>query len=93
MDHWCRIPELDHLPFNIQKAIAIPKETEDGEEVYSSCSYYQRNYTNYTREDWEKWGPIPNPVYHVETTDIFIKLHLTYGHVMGFFTGFWRHFW
>ena len=57
MDHWCKIPELGHLPFKVQKEIAIPKEMDDGEEVYSSCQYYQRNYTNYTREDWERYSP------------------------------------
>ena len=54
MDHWCRIKELDHLPFDVQKEIAIPTEIDDGEEVYSSCSYYQQNYTNYSMEDWKR---------------------------------------
>ena len=54
MDHWCRINELVHLPFDVQKEIAIPKELDDGEEVYSSCSYYQQDYSNYSLEDWER---------------------------------------
>ena len=54
MDHWCRVSELDHLPFDVQKEIAIPTESDDGEEVYSSCSYYQQNYTNFSLGDWER---------------------------------------
>ena len=54
MDHWWRIPELGHLPFDIQKEIAIPMEIEDGEEVFSSCSYYNQDYSNYTLDDWIK---------------------------------------
>ena len=58
MEHWCRVPEIDHLPFNVQKEIAIPKEMEDGEEVYLSCSYYLRNYSNANLDDWERYSTI-----------------------------------
>ena len=54
MNHWCRIPELVHLPFDVQKEIAIPMEIEDGEEVYSSCLYYNQDYSNYTLDNWER---------------------------------------
>ena len=54
MDHWCKVPELVHLPFDLQKEIAIPTEIEDGEEVYSSCSYYNQDYSNYSLDDWIK---------------------------------------
>ena len=54
MEHWCRIPELGHLPFDIQKEIAIPTGIDDGEEVYSSCSYYNQDYSNYALDDWIK---------------------------------------
>jgi len=67
MDHWCRINELDGLPYDVQKSVAIPSKTsEDGRStVYSSCEMFALNYSAYTKTEFETWnrtGVISNGV-------------------------------
>ncbi len=52
MDHWCRVEEIEHLPFELQKNIAIPLN-EDGE--YEKCRYYPIDHTNLTNWDYLNW--------------------------------------
>ena len=39
MDHWCLVPELSNLPFDVQKYVAIPEEPVPGTSGirYSRC--------------------------------------------------------
>ena len=52
MPHWCRVPELDDLPYDIQKNVAIP--AHDGK--YSSCEMYSLNYSIYNHSDFYTWN-------------------------------------
>jgi len=50
MDHWCRVDELDALPHDRQKSIAIPaaaetNEADSGGMIYSRCSMYAANWS------------------------------------------------
>ena len=46
MDHWCRVPDLNELPTELQRSIAVPDITgPDGTSVYSSCTRYSLNHT------------------------------------------------
>ncbi|XP_046398568.1 solute carrier family 22 member 8-like isoform X2 [Ischnura elegans] len=40
-EHWCRVPELGHLPQDVRRSISIPP-TADGH--WSQCSMYDRSY-------------------------------------------------
>ncbi|XP_037710905.1 carcinine transporter [Drosophila subpulchrella] len=44
-DYWCRIPELLDLPLEQRKSLAIPKEVDNDELVYSKCYTYGVNWT------------------------------------------------
>ena len=57
MDHWCAVEELQHLPFDLQKEIAIPMETVSGtsEETPSSCYMFDLDY-NLTDEQFLNWN-------------------------------------
>ena len=57
-EHWCFIPELEHIPHDQQKEIAIPYDEEsDGEEkTYSSCTAFKLNYSEYTTNDFYYWN-------------------------------------
>ncbi|KAH8263124.1 hypothetical protein KR044_004829 [Drosophila immigrans] len=44
-DYWCRVPELQHLDLEERKLLAIPKERENDELVYSKCFTYGVNWT------------------------------------------------
>ncbi|CAH1777260.1 unnamed protein product [Owenia fusiformis] len=46
MDHWCKVPELQHLNETMQKLIAIPQTTGPlGDTVYKQCSMFNYNYS------------------------------------------------
>jgi len=48
MPHWCRVPALDDLPYDVQKNVAIPvTESSDGSITYNSCEMYSLNYSVY----------------------------------------------
>ena len=43
MPHWCRVPELEDLPYEIQKNVAIPAQSVNRDgfvDEYSSCLLY-----------------------------------------------------
>ncbi|BFF95706.1 carcinine transporter [Drosophila madeirensis] len=44
-DYWCRIPELGDMQLEQRKYLAIPKELENEELVYSKCHTYGVNWT------------------------------------------------
>jgi len=54
MDHFCHVPELDALPINVQKDVAIPDGY--GSNDHSQCQYYQSNYSAYSDEDFLQWN-------------------------------------
>jgi len=56
MPHWCRVPELVDLPYDIQKNVAIPADHGDGSVEYSSCEMYSLNYSVYNRSEFYKWN-------------------------------------
>ena len=58
MDHWCHVDELDGLPYDIQKNVAIPTETsKDGlSTVHSSCKMFALNYSVYNQSEFETWN-------------------------------------
>ncbi|XP_054288921.1 beta-alanine transporter-like [Macrosteles quadrilineatus] len=43
--HWCRVPELDHLDPFVARNLSIPAEWKEGEPVFSHCTMYVRNYS------------------------------------------------
>ena len=49
-DHWCQSPSADHL--NLSRTdrlnLTVPREVEEGVEVFSRCRKYVRNYTGWT---------------------------------------------
>ena len=59
MPHWCRVPELDDLPYGVQKNVAIPAESSadpDGSVEYSSCEMFSLNYSVYNRSQFYSWN-------------------------------------
>ena len=60
MPHWCRVPELVELPYDIQKNVAIPAQSaddHDGSSVeYSSCEMFAVNYSVYNRSQFYSWN-------------------------------------
>ncbi|CAH1800934.1 unnamed protein product [Owenia fusiformis] len=47
MDHWCKVPELQHLNESMQKAIAIPQTTGPlGDTIYKQCSMFNYDYSD-----------------------------------------------
>ena len=59
MPHWCRVPELEDLPYEIQKNVAIPAESvnRDGSvDEYSSCEMYSLNYSIYNHSEFYTWN-------------------------------------
>ncbi|XP_046659328.1 beta-alanine transporter-like isoform X1 [Homalodisca vitripennis] len=43
--HWCRVPELDHLDPFLARNLSIPVEWKDGEPTFSHCTMFARNYS------------------------------------------------
>ena len=62
MPHWCRVPELDDLPYDIQKNVAIPAlqstavQDRDSSIEYSSCEMFSLNYSVYNRSQFNSWN-------------------------------------
>ena len=59
MSHWCLVPELADLPYDVQKNVAIPTESDelgDGSAEYSSCEMYSFNYSVYNRSEFYRWN-------------------------------------
>ena len=56
--HWCRVPELDNLPYDVQKNVAIPAEStdHDGSVEYSSCEMFSLDYSAYNRSEFYSWN-------------------------------------
>ena len=58
MPHWCRVPELDDLPYDVQKNVAIPTQSvdHDGSIEYSSCEMFSLNYSVYNHSEFYSWN-------------------------------------
>ena len=60
MPHWCHVPELVELPYDVQKNVAIPAQSaddHDGSSVeYSSCEVFALNYSVYNRSQFYSWN-------------------------------------
>jgi len=58
MPHWCRVPGLDNLPYDVQKNVAIPAEStdHDGSVKYSSCEMFSLDYSAYNRSEFYGWN-------------------------------------
>jgi len=57
MAHWCRVPQLDDLPPDVQKKVAIPaRQSADGTVEYSSCEMFQLDYGVYNRSQFDRWN-------------------------------------
>ena len=58
MPHWCRVPELADLPYDVQKNVAIPAESmdRDGSVEYSSCEMFSLDYSAYNRTEFYSWN-------------------------------------
>ena len=59
MAHWCGVPELADLPYDVQKNVAIPAQStdRDGSVVeYSSCEMFSLNYSVYNRSQFYTWN-------------------------------------
>ena len=58
MTHWCRVAEMDNLPYDVQKNVAIPAEStdHDGSVAYSSCEMFSLNYSAYNRSEFYSWN-------------------------------------
>ena len=61
-DHWCQVSELKHLPYDMQKYIAIPEECDPKakKDRYSQCVYYDLNYTDVDHRVWNRSQMITN---------------------------------
>ena len=64
MDHWCRVDELGTLPYERQKSIAIPENTDPGDadsegaihsSEYSRCSMYAVNWSTVDELQMVAW--------------------------------------
>ena len=58
MPHWCRVAELNDLPYDVQKNVAIPTQSvnHDGTIEYSSCEMFSLNYSVYNRSEFYSWN-------------------------------------
>ena len=59
MPHWCRVPELEDLPYDIQKNVAIPAQSVNRDgfiDEYSSCEMYSLNYSIYNHSEFYTWN-------------------------------------
>ena len=55
-EHWCKISALEHLPYHMQKDLAIPYNSDDSEDEYSSCEMFNLEWNNFTMADFESWN-------------------------------------
>ena len=44
-DHWCAVPELNHLSQEHRRNLSIPIEYDGGETLYSKCRMFDVNFT------------------------------------------------
>ncbi|XP_031348588.1 beta-alanine transporter isoform X1 [Photinus pyralis] len=44
-DHWCRVPELEDLSYEVAKNLSIPMEERDGEMRFSQCTMFNKSST------------------------------------------------
>ncbi|XP_053683422.1 organic cation transporter protein-like [Sabethes cyaneus] len=62
-EHWCYVPELEHLSVEERRALAIPiqyehgTEFDDGAASYSKCSMYAVNFTEVLANNIRKADP------------------------------------
>jgi len=56
MPHWCHVPELDDLPYDVQKNVAIPTHSAGGSIEHSSCEMFSLNYSVYNRSEFYSWN-------------------------------------
>jgi len=61
MPHWCYVPELGDLPYDVQKNVAIPAQSttvqdRDGSIEYSSCEMFSLNYSVYNHSQFYSWN-------------------------------------
>jgi len=84
MAHWCRVPELDDLPYDVQKNVAIPAAAQstvvdgrDGSVEYSSCEMFSLNYSVYNRSQFYSWNRSSMITNH---TSLVRCSHWTYDH-------------
>jgi len=58
MPHWCRVAELVGLPYDVQKNVAIPSQSEDDDRStkYSSCEMFSLNYSIYNHSQFYSWN-------------------------------------
>jgi len=58
MSHWCRVSELVDLPYDVQKNVAIPSQSEDDDLSikYSSCEMFSLNYSIYNHSQFYSWN-------------------------------------
>ena len=59
MSHWCRVSELDGLPYDVQKTVSIPSRestSSDGSIMYDSCEMYSLNYSAYNHSKLYGWN-------------------------------------
>lgn len=54
MPHWCRVPELADLPYDVQKTVAVPVHHDEGS--HSSCEMFSLNYSVYNRSQFYSWN-------------------------------------
>ena len=52
MPHWCRVEELAGLPYDVQKNVAIPTDSDS----YSSCEMFAFNYSGYSDAEFLAWN-------------------------------------
>lgn len=55
MPHWCKVPELANLSYELQRYIAIPPDPEDPT-TYDQCRMYAINYANMSHDDFLHWN-------------------------------------
>ena len=59
MEHWCRVDELQLLPYEVQKNVAIPSKSKSIEAKpteYSSCEMFALNYSSYNETEFATWN-------------------------------------
>lgn len=44
-EHWCAVPELNHLDPLVRRNLSIPLEERNGQLVYSRCRMFDVNYS------------------------------------------------
>lgn len=55
MDHWCAVPELVDLPYDVQKNVAIPYASNSTDD-YEQCEMFSMNYSLYSDDQFLNWN-------------------------------------